>query len=663
VKNKKRRKQTRTSSFGAPGRESHDSSSFYTSNLYKNLPSEQPVKYYENKIPKKYLNRVFHESAENMKELPDSSVHLAISSPPYNIGKDYDKNLSLNDYLEMLNDVWKEIMRVLAPGGRMCINIANLGRKPYIPLHAFVINDLINLGFLMRGEIIWDKSASAGSSTAWGSWKSSSNPTLRDVHEYILIFSKSHFKREKIEERPNTITRDEFLENTKSVWTFPTVSAKKIGHPAPFPIELPYRIIQLYSYKDEIVLDPFMGCYDDQSEVLTENGFKLFENIKKSDKIAYLENGLLRFIQPTRRFKYKYEGEMYFLKSRSVDLAITPNHNLYCKEFHKSQFTLEPVSDINYYSFNIKSNCKWEGEYKEQFLLPGTKIKTHQNTTKWLDSIEIKMEDWLEFFGIYLADGSVTKVQRYNKKTGNPCGSEYQISIKQMKSESRAIIREILKKLPFNFVEGLEYFRIYNFQLYTYLKQFGKNNQKFIPHNIKNLCKDQLKILFDSLILGDGSISPNGQIQYYTSSPILRDDICELILKLGNSPTVYTRGEKTTIYQGRTILSKESYAVCVRQSKNLKLYKNKHIRIDQYSGYVYCVEVPSHVIYVRRNGKCCWCGNSGQTAIAALKAGRKYIGYEIEKEYVDLANKRINEYIEEHRKTKLDDFLSPSKGS
>ena len=111
----------------------------------------------------------------------------------------------------------------------------------------------------MRGEIIWDKSASAGSSTAWGSWKSSSNPTLRDVHEYILIFSKSHFKREKIEERPSTITRDEFLENTKSVWTFPTVSAKKIGHPAPFPVELPYRLIQLYSYKDEIVLDTFMG--------------------------------------------------------------------------------------------------------------------------------------------------------------------------------------------------------------------------------------------------------------------------------------------------------------------------------------------------------------------------------------------------------------------
>ena len=111
----------------------------------------------------------------------------------------------------------------------------------------------------MRGEIIWDKSASSGSSTAWGSWKASSNPTLRDVHEYILVFSKNQFKREKIEGRTDTITRDEFLQNTKSVWTFPTESAKKIGHPAPFPLELPYRLIQLYSYKGDTILDPFIG--------------------------------------------------------------------------------------------------------------------------------------------------------------------------------------------------------------------------------------------------------------------------------------------------------------------------------------------------------------------------------------------------------------------
>jgi site-specific DNA-methyltransferase (adenine-specific) len=133
-----------------------------------------------------------------------------------------------------------------------------LGRKPYIPLHQYLIEMMNDLGFLMRGEIIWDKGSSASQSTAWGSWQSASNPVLRDVHEYILVFSKNTYKRER-GDKENTIGRDEFLDWTKSVWTFPAVSAKKVGHPAPFPEELPHRLIQLYSYKGDVVLDPFAG--------------------------------------------------------------------------------------------------------------------------------------------------------------------------------------------------------------------------------------------------------------------------------------------------------------------------------------------------------------------------------------------------------------------
>ena len=258
VKKKKSRK-THTSTFGTAGRESHDASQFYGSQLYKDQPLEQPVKYHENTLPSHYTNKIFMKSSENMEELPDSSIHLMISSPPYNVGKEYDNDVSLKEYLLLLRRVWSEVKRVLVPGGRVCINVANLGRKPYIPLHMYILRDMMDLGFLMRGEIIWDKSASAGTSTAWGSWKSASNPTLRDVHEYILIFSKNQYKREKVDKRSNTISRDEFLMNTKSVWAFPTESAKRIGHPAPFPIELPYRLIQLYSYQGEHVLDPFIG--------------------------------------------------------------------------------------------------------------------------------------------------------------------------------------------------------------------------------------------------------------------------------------------------------------------------------------------------------------------------------------------------------------------
>jgi site-specific DNA-methyltransferase (adenine-specific) len=194
-----------------------------------------------------------------MSELPDDCVHLVVTSPPYNAGKEYDEDLTLQEYLASLDQVWVEVMRVLVPGGRVCVNVANLGRRPYIPLHAWIIDRMLRLGFLMRGEIIWNKAASASPSTAWGSWKSATNPTLRDVHEYILVFSKAAYKRHNPLRKANTISNEEFLEYTKSVWTFAAESATKIGHPAPFPLELPHRLIQLYSFEGDVVLDPFMG--------------------------------------------------------------------------------------------------------------------------------------------------------------------------------------------------------------------------------------------------------------------------------------------------------------------------------------------------------------------------------------------------------------------
>ncbi len=198
-----------------------------------------------------------------MMEIPSDSVHLMITSPPYNASKDYDEDLTLVEYLEFLRLVFSETYRVLVPGGRACINLANLGRKPYIPLTSHIVLLMQEIGFIMRGEIIWDKGASSTSSTAWGSWQSASNPILRDVHEYILVFSKGDYKRHLTKKeqatKRNTISRDEFLEWTKTIWQMNAESARRIGHPAPFPVELPHRLIQLYSFETDIVLDPFMG--------------------------------------------------------------------------------------------------------------------------------------------------------------------------------------------------------------------------------------------------------------------------------------------------------------------------------------------------------------------------------------------------------------------
>jgi site-specific DNA-methyltransferase (adenine-specific) len=253
-----RKAGTSTSSFGSTARIAHDSSKFYNTKLYEGLVPGKIVEKTENEFPKHLLNTVILGSSENMKEIPDRSLHLMITSPPYNVTKEYDGNLSLKEYLGLLEKVFGETYRVLVHGGRACVNLANIGRKPYLPLSDFVSKIMLDIGFTMRGEIIWNKGSSAGVSMAWGSYLSAANPVLRDVHEYILVFSKGDFSRTQ-NGKKSTITKAQWMEWTKSVWNFSTESAKRVGHPAPFPEELPYRLIQLYSFKGDIVLDPFMG--------------------------------------------------------------------------------------------------------------------------------------------------------------------------------------------------------------------------------------------------------------------------------------------------------------------------------------------------------------------------------------------------------------------
>ena len=210
-----KREGTKTSAFGTKGRINHDSTKFYDSKLYKELNSKKEVSNHINEFPTNLLNKIILGSSENMKEIPDNSLHLMITSPPYNVSKEYDNDLSLNEYLELLRKVFSETYRVLVNGGRACINVANLGRKPYIPLSDYISKMMIDIGFNMRGEIIWNKAASASPSTAWGSWKSAANPILRDIHEYILIFSKGSYKRERkkneLSSKINTITKEQFM--------------------------------------------------------------------------------------------------------------------------------------------------------------------------------------------------------------------------------------------------------------------------------------------------------------------------------------------------------------------------------------------------------------------------------------------------------------------
>ncbi len=265
------KKRTSTSRFGVTKREGHDATAFYRRFRPPVLDLATDV------APAKPVEEPFQcADARTMEAVADNSVALVVTSPPYFAGKDYEADLtaegvpgSYMEYLELLREVFADCVRVLEPGGRIAVNIANLGRRPFRSLSSDVVGILQDdLGLLLRGEIIWRKGESASGSCAWGSYRSASNPVLRDVSERIIIASKGRFDRAlKPAEREdqglphkNSIGPDDFTDATLDVWTLLPESAKRIGHPAPFPVSLPARLIQLYTYVDDLVLDPFMGA-------------------------------------------------------------------------------------------------------------------------------------------------------------------------------------------------------------------------------------------------------------------------------------------------------------------------------------------------------------------------------------------------------------------
>lgn len=269
----RRRESTSTSSFGVGRREGHDSSAFYRRFPVPEISEDADV------APPSCVDRLWVGDARDMDrhgDIADSSVALVVTSPPYYAGKEYEEAIgeghipaSYIDYLDMLHDVFAECARKLEPGGRIAVNVANLGRRPYRSLSADVIDILQNrLKLLLRGEIIWQKARGAGGSCAWGSFQRPGAPVLRDLTERVIIASKGRFDRaQRAQDRKRTnlpavgsATADEFMEATTDVWEIRPASATRVGHPAPFPIELPQRLIDLYTYRDDLVLDPFMGA-------------------------------------------------------------------------------------------------------------------------------------------------------------------------------------------------------------------------------------------------------------------------------------------------------------------------------------------------------------------------------------------------------------------
>ncbi len=280
AKPSQRKGATATQAFGAGRRESHDASEFYARFTPPVISDDDTV----NPLPAPQdvglSDWCVNGDARFMDVVPDNSVALVVTSPPYFVGKEYEQAVagdrdrsqaiptSYLDYLQMLRDVFSECLRTLEPGGRMAINVANLGRKPYRSLSADIITILQDdLGMLLRGEIIWHKADGATGSLAWGSYRSATNPVIRDITERVIIASKGRFDRAQKPAKRETegmpykssVSADEFMEATLDVWRIDPESARRVGHPAPFPVELPRRLIDLYTFEGDVVLDPFLG--------------------------------------------------------------------------------------------------------------------------------------------------------------------------------------------------------------------------------------------------------------------------------------------------------------------------------------------------------------------------------------------------------------------
>lgn len=378
------------------------------------------------------------------------------------------------------------------------------------------------------------------------------------------------------------------------------------------------------------------SCYDDETEIFTENGWKLFSDLNKDEKVATLNSNTnqLEYQEPTDYINEQYSGDMYYGKNSLIDFAVTPNHNMFV---HKSKhlnrkkpfnFEITRMENLDNYDLTFKKNCEWIGNNDEYIIIPEHKT-TNQYANK-CGEIKIRMDDWLKFFGLWIGDGWTTKDLSHQVGV---CGYK-KIGIETMKE-----IKNIFDNYNINstYTKDGNILRFFNIQLFNYLSKFGGANEKYIPKEILNLSKEKLEIFLEYYLRADGHIGKNGRKTAYTSSKTLADNLNEIALKLGISATIKNRGiRKGDRYiKGRLINQKyDAYDVnfYLNSKKNnlTPTLPNKKISKKTYVGNIYCVTVPNHILYVRRNGKSYWCGNSHMGDVQQLENTVNYLQSNLE---------------------------------
>lgn len=369
-------------------------------------------------------------------------------------------------------------------------------------------------------------------------------------------------------------------------------------------------------------------CYDDETEVLTGSGWKCFAALSADDVVATLSpEGRLEYAVPSNFVDSPYQGEMYYIRSRQVDLAVTPNHRMYVNLNPRADewmgFAPLRMDEVPVHKrMRFKKNADWVGVRRERHTIPPVVKYANQNSKGALtEPVRVAMDDWLAFMGYFLSEGSV----QCHYQTKVP----YRVNISQKNPVTAEIIRKCLERLPFRFSYDGANFAINSKQLATHLEPFGRCHEKFVPDYVKELTPGQLEIILDALVLGDGHRNEKtGVTVYITSSRQLADDVTELLLKKGwsgNTCLIRKSGDPTSTPRGEvTQVTHDIYQVTfirdVQNEPNINSNGQRHIEKRPYSGRVYCVEVPNHLLYVRRNGIPVWCGNSISVAKAGITA-------------------------------------------
>jgi len=349
-----------------------------------------------------------------------------------------------------------------------------------------------------------------------------------------------------------------------------------------------------------------MGCYKEGTKVLTREGWKDFRDVSFEDEFATLnpESFDVEYHRPTNIVKYTHHKKMVEINNQTLDLCVTLDHNMVGVEsnrFRKGERKLEFVAAKNLPNqFVVLRSSKYVGTRKEFFVLPGV-VKYHRGgqgvVGKKENDIAIKMDDWLKFFGLWLAEGYTAQ-------------RSYSLGVCQCKPRVKQQIREILSKLPFKFIEKKDTFECHNKSLWSYLRPLGGAIAKFIPEEYLSLSREQLQLLYDNMFLGDGNQSRQTRI-YYTSSKKLAENTQEILMKIGRVGIIKERLRKGGGIGNRKFKEvNPSYEVMERVKKTVSWIDKRDTRIVDYDGAVYCVEVPNHILYVKYNEKPLWCGNT-----------------------------------------------------